>query len=72
MDAIINQKIKTNKKLLVINSAQTGIYIGRKSLIPAFCDHYKIMHTGSNPYVVSLCRDKLRPFQVLCKRKKLI
>lgn len=58
MDAIINQKIKTNKKLLVINSAQTGIYIGRKSLIPAFCDHYKIMHTGSNTYVVSLCRDK--------------
>ena len=58
MNAIINHKINTTKKLLVINSAQTGTYIGRKSLIPAFCEYYKIMHTGSNPYVVSLCRDK--------------
>lgn len=59
MSAILNQKIRiNNKKILVINSAQTGTYIGRKSLIPAFCEHFKLMHTGSNPYVVSLCRDK--------------
>lgn len=58
MHAIINNKIKTTKKILVINSAQSGTYIGRKSLIPSFCDYYKIMHTGSNPYVVSLCRNK--------------
>lgn len=59
MDAILNNKIvRHNKQILVINSAQTGTYIGRKSLIPAFCEHFKLMHTGSNPYVVSLCRDK--------------
>lgn len=59
MSAILNTKIRTNgKKMFVINSAQTGTYIGRKSLIPAFCEHFKIMHTGSNPYVVSLCRNK--------------
>lgn len=59
MSAILNQKLSIDhKKILVINSAQTGTYIGRKSLIPAFCEHFKIMHTGSNPYVVSLCRDK--------------
>lgn len=53
------------KKILVINSAQTGTYIGRKSLIPAFCEHLKIMHTGSNPYVVSLCRDKFHSNAIL-------
>lgn len=66
MSAVIENKIHTSyKKLLVINSAQTGKYIGRKSLIPAFCDHFKIMYTGSNPYVVSLCRDKFRSSVVL-------
>lgn len=59
MSAILNSKIPIdNQKILVINSAQSGTYIGRKSLVPAFCEHFKIMHTGSNPYVVSLCRDK--------------
>lgn len=59
MSAVISKKIPTSqKKIFVINSAQTGIYVGRKSLIPAFCDYFKIMYTGSNPYVVSLCRDK--------------
>lgn len=59
MSAILNETIHLNqKKILVINSAQTGTFIGRKSLIPAFCEHFKIMYAGSNPYVVSLCRDK--------------
>lgn len=59
MSAVIDKKIHTShKKIFVINSAQTGIYVGRKSLIPAFCDYFKIMYTGSNPHVVSLCRDK--------------
>lgn len=49
----------------MINSAQTGTYIGRKSLIPAFCEHFKIMYTGSNPYVVSLCRDKFHSNAIL-------
>lgn len=59
MAAVINGTIHLNqKKLLVINSAQSGTHIGRKSLIPAFCEYFKIMYAGSNPYVVSLCRDK--------------
>lgn len=66
MRDIIDNQIQINdKKLLVINSAQTGTYIGRKSLIPAFCDYSKIMHTGSNPYVVSLCRDKFHTNSIL-------
>ena len=66
MYAIINNSIhNSHKKILVINSAQTGTYIGRKSLVPAFCDYFKIMHTGSNPYVVSLCRDKFHSSTIL-------
>ena len=65
MNAIINNKINTDKKLLVINSAQSGTYVGRKSLIPSFCDHYKIMHSGSNAYVVSLCRNKFHTSKII-------
>lgn len=46
------------KKLLVLNSAQKGTKVGRKSLIPAFCDLHNIYHNNSNAYIVSLCRDK--------------
>lgn len=45
---------------IVINSAQKGTKIGRKSLIPSVCDLFGIPYVGSNPYVVSLCRDKYR------------
>lgn len=50
---------------LVINSAQKGTSIGRKSLIPAFCDLYGLHYIGSNPYIVSLCRDKFRCGNIL-------
>lgn len=53
-----NEMRRDGKTLLVMNSAQKGTAIGRKSLIPAFCDHNGIWYTGSNPYVVSLCRNK--------------
>ena len=46
------------KQNVVFNSAQKGTSIGRKSLIPAFCDLQHICHNNSNAYVVSLCRDK--------------
>ena len=45
---------------IVINSAQKGTKIGRKSLVPAVCDLFGISYVGSDPYVVSLCRDKYR------------
>jgi D-alanine-D-alanine ligase len=43
---------------VVYNAAQSGRGAGRKSLIPAFCNLHKIPCTGSNAYVVSLCRHK--------------
>jgi len=60
----INNK-NPHKTDIVISSAQKGIKIGRKSLIPAFCDLYGIGYVGSNPYVNSLCRDKYRSGCVL-------
>lgn len=50
---------------IVVNSAQKGTKIGRKSLIPAICDLYNIKYIGSNPYIVSLCRDKYRGSSIL-------
>ncbi len=47
-----------NKKIIVYSSAQSGTGAGRKSLIPAFCQLENLLCTGSNPYVVSLCRQK--------------
>lgn len=44
--------------LLVYNAAQSGAGPGRKSLVPAFCNLHKILCTGSDAYVVSLCRHK--------------
>lgn len=58
--SFVSANYKKLQKVIVINSAQKGIKIGRKSLIPAICDLYGIRYVGSNPYVVSLCRDKYR------------
>ena len=44
--------------LLVVNLARDGVKEGKKGLIPAFCDLMNIMYSGSNPFVVSLCRNK--------------
>lgn len=56
---ITNNCYKDDSKYpIVINTAQKGTAIGRKSLIPAFCDLYGLCHTNSNPYVVSLARNK--------------
>lgn len=54
----VDQKNLSHK--IVVNSAQKGTKIGRKSLIPAVCDLFGISYVGSDPYVVSLCRDKYR------------
>ena len=58
-DVLSNQFYRVpGKHNLVFNSAQKGTSIGRKSLIPAFCDLQHIYHSNSNAYIVSLCRDK--------------
>lgn len=62
--------IKSSRNLsnyIVLNSAQKGTKIGRKSLIPSLCDLYNIKYIGSNPYIVSLCRDKYRTSCILNK-----
>lgn len=48
----------SGKHNIVFNSAQKGTSVGRKSLVPAFCDLQHICHNNSNAYIVSLCRDK--------------
>lgn len=45
-------------KLLVISTAKTGVYLGRKSLIPSFCELNKIKYLGCDPYTVSFAKDK--------------
>lgn len=52
-------------ELLVYNAAQSGVGPGRKSLVPAFCNLHGIPCTGSNAYVVSLCRHKYHVNQIL-------
>jgi D-alanine-D-alanine ligase len=59
-----NDTIK-KERLIVYNSAQSGTGAGRKSLIPAFCNLCGISVTGSNPYVVSLCRNKYHVCKLL-------
>lgn len=54
-------------KAIVYNAAQSGTGPGRKSLVPAFCNLHNIPCTGSNPYVVSLCRHKYHVNQILAQ-----
>jgi D-alanine-D-alanine ligase len=58
-DVLGNQFYRVpGKHNIVLNSAQKGTSVGRKSLVPAFCDLQHICHSNSNAYIVSLCRDK--------------
>lgn len=43
---------------IVYNFARDGFHEGKKSLIPAFCDLFNLKYTGSNPFVISLLRNK--------------
>ena len=56
---------KTPNNLLVYNAAQSGTGAGRKALVPAFCNLHNIPCTGSNPYVVALCRHKYHVNRIL-------
>lgn len=46
------------ENLLIINLSRDGNLEGKKSLVPTFCDMMGIKYSGSNPFVVSLCRNK--------------
>lgn len=65
-DCVVNQYYSNlGRQVIVINSAQKGTTIGRKSLIPAFCDYCGFWYTGSNPYICSLARDKFKTSCIL-------
>ena len=55
---ILNSNDIDKSSILVFNSAQSGFGVGRKALVPAFCNLHNLNHVGSNAYVVSLCRHK--------------
>lgn len=46
------------KDIIVFNFTRDGIFEGKKSLIPAFCDLYNLKYVGSNAFVTSLLRNK--------------
>ncbi|MEG0409170.1 MAG: hypothetical protein RR623_09880 [Bacilli bacterium] len=52
-----NPKINVSNSL-VFNFARDGVSEGKKSLVPAFCSLYSLKYTGSNPFVISLLRNK--------------
>lgn len=60
-DCVANDYYKNStQQIIVINSAQKGTSIGRKSLIPSFCELCGFWYSGSNPYICSLARDKFK------------
>ena len=65
IEAIVNKKIVTKKRICVINIAQKGTAIGRKSLIPSFCDLNQILYTNSDAYVCSFARNKFHWYKFL-------
>lgn len=53
----LNTKLEFSN-YLVISTAKTGTYLGRKSLIPAFCELNGLKYLGCDPYAVSFAKDK--------------
>lgn len=43
---------------IIFNFSRDGIHEGKKSLIPAFCNLFNLKYIGSNPFVISLLRNK--------------
>ena len=59
IDYILQHYSQLDKESLIIyNLARDGLKEGKKSLIPSFCDYFNLDYTGSNAFVVSLCRNK--------------
>lgn len=65
MQDVIDKTIENVDKILVFNLARNGFGVGKKSLIPAFCDFMQIKHTGSNAYAVSFARNKFHYSKLL-------
>lgn len=64
MEYVLNNQENINN-ILVHNFAKNGSEVGKKSLIPSFCDYFGIPYVGSNAYVASLCRHKFHYSKLL-------
>lgn len=62
IDFLSGKLNRISKKLLILNSAQTGTGSGRKSLIPAFCELNGLIHTNSDSFISSYTRQKYHWF----------
>lgn len=58
MQYVLAHLKRLTKDILVFNFTRDGIFEGKKSLIPAFCDLYGLKYVGSNAFVTSLLRNK--------------
>lgn len=62
---ILSYKYTDLNQLFVFNLARNGFGIGKKSLIPSFCDLMNIKYSGSDAYVCSLARNKFHCSKLL-------
>jgi D-alanine-D-alanine ligase len=69
IDDIINKRINDLRNVLVFNLTRNGFGIGKKALIPSFCDLFNIRYTGSNAYATSLARHKYHYSKLLSTLK---
>ncbi len=53
-----NKKTLDTSNIIIYNFSRDGIKEGKKSLIPSFCDLFNLNYIGSNPFVISLLRNK--------------
>lgn len=58
IEHVIKNKNTDFSKVIVFNLARDGVGEGKKSLVPSFCNLLSIKYTGSNPFVMSLLRNK--------------
>lgn len=57
--------VSQNKTLVVVHFSPNGLYAGRHSLITAFCEKNKIIHTTDIPYLCSFLHDKFGWYKLL-------
>ncbi|WP_336759752.1 ATP-grasp domain-containing protein [Paenibacillus sp. USHLN196] len=57
IQTILKEAYYKNKRF-VYNLSRNGTHIGKKSLIPSFCDLMSIPYTGSNALIISVSRAK--------------
>lgn len=59
------QGLLDKTQILVHNFSRSGSGIGKKALIPSFCDFLNIQYIGSDAYSAALCRNKYHYISLL-------